>query len=162
MWPIPSLSTKFYLIVIALLTLALGASTLLGRAWKAERDEAITKIDFMAREATAFNERSETTAKETSDAFTLLVEQIKDKNTALNAARARFGSCNVAGGITAVRVPDVPAGTGEADRPETTHATEPELVAVDRPFIDHCALDAGHLQLWQQWAMSNQLPISKE
>ena len=161
MWPLTPLN-QAWLIAIALLTLALGASTLLGRAWKAERDEKIAVIDFMKREAESYRAQSEIATKEINDDHYALVEQIREKNLALENAKKRFGACNAAGGITAVRVPDVPAGAGEADRTETTHATEPELVAVDRPFIDACALDAGRLQLWQQWAMSNQLPISKE
>lgn len=146
-------------IVIGFLICANGLLMLHGRALKAERDEKIAEISAMRIVAQSYADQSKTIAKESSDAFTLLVGQIKDKNTALNAARAKFGTCNVAGGITAVRLPDVPAGAGEADRTETTHATEPELVAVDRPFIDHCALDAGHLQLWQQWAIANDLPV---
>lgn len=162
MWPLTPLN-QAWLIAIALLTLALGASTLLGRAWKAERDEAITKIDFMAREATAFNERSETTAKETSDAFTLLVEQIKDKNTALNAARTRFGTCNVAGGITAVRLPNMPASASEAGLPESAGGVpEPELIPVDRAFIDGCASDSAFVKATHEWRVANDLPISKE
>lgn len=161
MWPLTPLNQALS-IAILLLSLALGASMLHGRALKAERDEKIAVIDFMKREAESYRAQSEIAATEINDAFTTLTDQIKGKDLALLNAKKRFGSCNVAGGITAVRVPDVPASAGEADRTETTHATEPELVAVDRPFIDACALDAGRLQLWQQWAMSNQLPISKE
>ena len=158
MWPLTPLNQALS-IAILLLSLALGASMLHGRALKAERDAKIAVIGSMKREAEAFHTQSEINAKETSDAFTTLTDQIKGKDLALLNAKKRFGSCNVAGGITAVRVPDVPTGAGEADRTETTHATEPELVAVDRPFIDHCALDAGHLQLWQQWAIANDLPV---
>lgn len=84
-------------IAIGLLTLALGASTLHGRALKAERDEARMTIKTLTEAAKTYEDQSVITAKETSDAFTLLVEQIKTKNTALNAARTRFGTCNVAG-----------------------------------------------------------------
>lgn len=149
----------WYLIVIGCLLCALSLMTLHSRALKAERDEKIAVIDFMKREAESYRAQSEIAAEEINDAFTTLTDQIKGQDLALLNAKKRFGSCNVAGGITAVRLPDVPAGTGEADRPETTHATEPELVAVDRPFIDHCALDAGRLQLWQQWAIANDLPV---
>ena len=149
----------WYLIVIGCLICALGAMTLHSRVLKAERDAKIAEIDFMKREAESYRAQSEINAKEINDAFTTLTDQIKGKDLALLNAKKRFGSCNVAGDITAVRLPDVPAGAGEADRTETTHATEPELVAVDRPFIDHCALDAGHLQLWQQWAIANDLPV---
>ena len=146
-------------IAIGLLICALGVMTLHSRALKAERDEKIAVIGSMKREAESYRAQSEIAATEINDAFTTLTDQIKGKDLALLNAKKRFGSCNVAGGITAVRVPDVPASAGEADRTETTHATEPELVAVDRPFIDHCALDAGHIQLWQQWAIANDLPV---
>ncbi len=145
--------------VIALLGLGLALSLSHGRYLSAKLDAKTAVIDSMKREAESYRARSEIAATEINDAFTTLTDQIKGKDLALLNAKKRFGSCNVAGGITAVRLPDVPTGAGEADRTETTHATEPELVAVDRPFIDHCALDAGHLQLWQQWAIANDLPV---
>ena len=146
-------------IAIGSLAFALLLTASHGRYLSAKLDAKIAVIDFMKREAESYRAQSEIAAKEINDAFTTLTDQIKGQDLALLNAKKRFGSCNVAGGITAVRLPDVPAGTGEADRTETTHATEPELVAVDRPFIDHCALDAGHLQLWQQWAIANDLPV---
>lgn len=153
---------NWQLVVIGLLICALGASTLHSRALKAERDEKIAVIDSMRREAETYRATSQRVAKETSDGFSKLVEQIRTKDTALNAARARFGSCNVARGITAHGML-MPAGAGQADVPESTGGTqEPERISVDAAFINDCAADAAFVGAVQQWRVGNQLPISEE
>ena len=150
-------------IAIGLLTFALALSTLHGRAMKAERDEKIAVIDFMKREAEAFHTQSEINAKETSDAFTTLTDQIKGKDLALLNAKKRFGSCNVAGGITAVRLPNVPTGTSEASIPESPGGVPTEeRVAIDREHIDDYATCIGFVKAVKEWRVANQLPISEE
>lgn len=162
MWPLTPLNQALS-IAILLLSLALGASMLHGRALKAERDEARMTIKTLTEAAKTYEDQSVITAKETSDAFTLLVEQIKTKNTALNAARTRFGTCNVAGGITAVRLPNMPASASEAGLPESAGGVqEPELIPVDRAFIEGCASDSAFVGAVHTWRIANQLPISKE
>ena len=162
MWPLTPLNQALS-IAILLLSLALGASMLHGRALKAERDEKIAVIDFMKREAEAFHTQSEINAKETSDAFTTLTDQIKGKDLALLNAKKRFGSCNVAGGITAVRVPDVPTGTSEASIPESPGGVPTEeRVAIDREHIDDYATCIGFVKAVKEWRVANQLPISEE
>ena len=158
MWPI-SLSTKFFLIVIASLTFALGASMLYGRALKAELGEKTAVIEYMQREAETFAERSDQIAKETNSAFTQLVDQIKDKELALKNAKARFGACNAAGGITAVRLPNVPGSVGQADSASGPYDTREERVAVSAEFINDCAIDAALVGLWQKWATLNGLVV---
>lgn len=158
MWPI-SLSTKFFLIVIASLTFALGASMLYGRALKAELGEKTAVIEYMQREAETFAERSDQIAKETNSAFTQLVEQIKDKNLAISNAKKRFG--NAACGIRANGLL-VPASAGETHGAGEPDGPLAERLAVSREFINDCALDAGRLDAWRSWAVKNELPISKE
>ena len=154
------LLNNWKLIVIVSLTCALGASTLYGRVLKAELGEKTAEIDYMRRVATEYSERSEQTAKETSDAFTTLVEQIKDKDTALKNARARFGSCNVAGGITAVGMLRAKDGVGQAYIPSSP--SEPSVeqrLAVTSEFVNGCAADAAFVGSVQQWRVANQLPV---
>ncbi len=157
MW-VTLLLRHWYWIVIASLSIALVVSMSLGRMWRAERDEKIAVIDSMHREAQAYRDKSNQISQETSDAFTTVVEQIKGKDTALNAARARFGSCNAAGGINPRRVFHNDAH-GQAGSAEGTDAETAERVAVDRTFIDGCAIDAAMVLSWQDWARKNDLPV---
>ena len=155
---------NWQLALIALLSFALIASPLYGRVLKAELGEKTAVIDYMRRVATEYSERSEQTAKETSDAFTTLVEQIKGQDTALKNARAKFGSCNVAGGITRFDgLLTYKDGVGEAyvpSSPSQPHLSE--SVAVSPDFINACAADAAFVGAVQQWRIANALPISKE
>jgi hypothetical protein len=162
MWPISPLNQAL-LIATALLTLALGASILHGRVLKAELGEKTAEIDYMRRVATEYSERSEQTARETSDAFTTLVEQIKGQDTALKNARAKFGSCNVAGGITAHGMLRAKDGVGEASLPSSPSESHlSESVAVSPDFINACAADAAFVGAVQQWRVANDLPVSKD
>ena len=113
----------------------------------------------MQREAETFAERSDQIAKETNSAFTQLVDQIKDKELALKNAKARFGACNAAGGITAVRLPNVPGSVGQADSASGPYDTREERVAVSAEFINDCAIDAALVGLWQKWATLNGLVV---
>lgn len=142
--------------VIGLLLVALMLSMSLGQMWKAQRDERTAVIESMQREAQAYQEKSETIAKETADGFTMLVEQIKTKDTAIKNARSRFASCNTAHGVRADWMQPMPSDTGETDRSARTDATGEKLV-VDRVFIDACGIDAGTVGLWQEWARKNGL-----
>jgi hypothetical protein len=148
---------NWQLAVIASLLVALMLSMSLGRMWKAERDEKIAVIDSMRREAQSYKERSETIAKETADGFTLLVEQIKDKDTAIKNARTRFQTCNAAHGVRADWLQPLPTGSGEADSPAGTDESPPERLVVDRTFIDACAIDVAQILSWQDWARKNDL-----
>jgi hypothetical protein len=160
MWPISPLNQAL-LIATALLTLALGASILHGRALKAELGEKTAEIDYMRRVATEYSERSEQTAKETSDAFTTLTGQIKEKDLALLNAKKRFGSCNVAGGITRFDgLLTYKDGVGEAYIPESTGRVSVEQrLAVTSEFVNGCAADAAFVGSVQQWRVANQLPV---
>ena len=158
MW-LTMLFNNWKLIVIASLGLALGASILHGRVLKAELGEKTAVIEYMKREADSYHIRSDQIAKETNSAFTQLVDQIKDKELALKNAKARFGACNAAGGITAVRLPNVPGSVGQADSASGPYDTREERVAVSDAFINDCALDAGQLEAWQKWATLNGLVV---
>ena len=158
MW-LTMLFNNWKLIVIASLGLALGASILHGRVLKAELGEKTAVIEYMQREAETFAERSDQIAKETNSAFTQLVDQIKDKELALKNAKARFGACNAAGGITAVRLPNVPGSVGQADSASGPYDTREERVAVSAEFINDCAIDAALVGLWQKWATLNGLVV---
>jgi hypothetical protein len=131
-----------------------------GRYLSAKLDAKTQVIESMKLVAQNYQYRSEQTAKETSDAFTTLVEQIKGQDTALNAARAKFGSCNVAGGITAHRLPNVSSSAGQADVPEGAGGLpQPELIPVDRAFIDGCAGDSAFVRATHEWRIANGLPV---
>ena len=146
--------------VIALLGLGLALSLSHGRYLSANLDAKIAEIDFMKREAESYRAQSEIAAKEINDAFTTLTDQIKGKDLALLNAKKRFGSCNVAGGITAVRVPNLSADAGEARLPESPSGVpEPELIPVDRAFIDGCAGDSAFVRAVQGWRVKNDLPV---
>ena len=149
---------NWQVVVIGLLGFALTLSTLYGRVLKAELGEKTAVIEYMQREAETFAERSDQIAKETNSAFTQLVDQIKDKELALKNAKARFGACNAAGGITAVRLPNVPGSVGQADSASGPYDTREERVAVSAEFINDCAIDAGQLEAWRSWAVKNGLP----
>ena len=150
---------NWQLVVIGLLSLALTLSHIHGRVLKAELGEKTAVIEYMQREAETFAERSDQIAKETNSAFTQLVDQIKDKELALKNAKARFGACNAAGGITAVRLPNVPGSVGQADSASGPYDTREERVAVSAEFINDCAIDAALVGLWQKWATLNGLVV---
>ena len=145
--------------VIALLGLGLALSLSHGRYLSAKLDAKTAEIEYMQREAETFAERSDQIAKETNSAFTQLVDQIKDKELALKNAKARFGACNAAGGITAVRLPNVPGSVGQADSASGPYDTREERVAVSAEFINDCAIDAALVGLWQKWATLNGLVV---
>ena len=135
--------------VIALLGLGLALSLSHGRYLSAKLDAKTAEIDFMAREAQAFNERSKVIARQTNEQHIAMVEQAK--KTAYANYLKKYGA-NAACGLT-VRLPNMPAGAGEASSPEVADGVS------ESEFISACALDAGHLQLWQQWAIANDLPV---
>jgi len=139
----------WYWIVIGCLTFALSLSTLHSRALKAERDAKIAEIDFMAREAEAFNQRSAKRAKEINDGIPVMVEQARKtayanylKKYPVNAA------CGISG-----RLPNMPTGAGEADssvKSDDLHVEE---------LVANAAADATVIEQWKQWALVNQLPV---
>ncbi len=120
---------------------------LLKHAWT-EVAEKTAVIDSMRREAQAYKDQSEATAKEINDAIPRMVEQAK-KNAYANYLK-KFGS-NAACGIGAVRLP-TQHGAGEAVSTERTDDPTSE-------FVVACAADAGRLKLWQDWAIANALPV---
>jgi hypothetical protein len=127
----------------------------------AQRDIAEGKIAEMRSIAQTYDTRSKEIADETGSAFTLLVEQIKDKDIALNAARARFGSFDASRGAPTIRLP-AQHGSGQADSTGEPDGATEERVAVPTEFINDCALDAGRLDAWRSWAVKNELPVSKD
>ena len=136
-------------IVIGFLICANGLLMLHGRALKAERDAKTLEIERMRNAAQAYRDQSEITAKAINDDHRLKVEQAR--KTAYANYLKKYGD-NRACGLT-VRLPNMPAGAGEASSPEVADGVS------ESEFISACALDAGHLQLWQQWAIANDLPV---
>lgn len=128
---------------------------------RAERKAAEAQLETLKAEAQAYDKRSKDIADETSNGYQALVEQIKDKDIALNAARARFGSCHASRGAPALRLP-AQHGSGEADSATSVDGAVEESVAVSNEFINDCALDAGRLDAWRSWAVKNDLPVSKD
>ena len=154
---------NWQLALIALLSFALIASHIHGRWLKIEVAEKTAEIEYMHREAQAYERKSKEIADETSNAFTTLVEQIKGQGTALKNARAKFGSCNAAGGITAVGMLRAKDGVGEAYVSESTGGiSEPERIPVSPDFINACAADAAFVGSVQQWRVANDLPVSQQ
>ena len=144
-------------IVIGFLICANGLLMLHGRALKAERDEKIAEIDYMAREAQAFNERSNAIARQTNEQHIALVEQAK--KTAYANYLKKYGA-NAACGIS-VRLPNMPAGLGETDS-----AGEPDAGFADdvpdpvRELAGQCAETTVIATQWQAWSRANDLPVS--
>ena len=149
MWSL-SLSTKFFLIVIASLTFALGASMLYGRVLKAELGEKTAVIESMRSAAQAYKDQSAITAKEINDGIPKLLEQAKASAVA-NYKKRYLG--NAACGIRANGLSVVPTGSGE------TISTEVADGVPESEFISACASDAAIIGQWQQWARLNQLPV---
>ena len=147
-------------IVIASLGIALLTSIGYGKMVAAERDAKTQEIESMRLVAQNYEDRSTQTAKETSDAFTTLVESIKSKDTAIDAARAKFGSCNVAGGITVNRLPNVSPGISKADVPESTgRVSQPEHIPVSAEFVNGCASDSAFVGAIHEWRIANDLEV---
>lgn len=151
---------NWQVVVIGLLGFALTLSTLYGRVLKAELGEKTAAIEYMKREAQNYHIRSDQIAKETSDGYQALVEQIKDKNLAISNAKKRFG--NAACGIRANGLL-VPASAGQADVPKGTgEPSVEERLAVTTEFVNGCAEDSAFVKATHEWRIGNQLPISKE
>lgn len=74
------------------LVICLGLMFALLQSANSSLAEKTAVIESMRIEAERFKVESDAKAKEISDEFTLLVEEVKSKDTALQAARARFGS----------------------------------------------------------------------
>ena len=148
---------NWQLLAIALLTAALTASMLHGRAVTAERDAKIAEIDSMRHAAQQYKTQSEQIAKEISDAHREHV--LAAERNAFENAKRKFG--------TVARCPAVGLGTrgvlptqhgdGETVSPGGTDVPAEEQVAVGREFINDCAFDASTVLLWQDWARRNQL-----
>lgn len=147
----------WYWIAIGCLICALGAMTLHSRALKAEMDAKTAEIDYMAREAQAFNERSSKIARQTNEQHIALVEQAK--KTAYANYLKKYGA-NAACGIS-VRLPNMSAGIGETDstgEPDATLANDiPDPV---RELAEQCAETTVIASQWQAWAIANDLPVS--
>ena len=110
MWPLTPLNQALS-IAILLLSLALGASMLHGRALKAEMDAKTLEIEHMRNAAQAYRDQSEITAKAINDDHRLKVEQAR--KTAYANYLKKYGA-NAACGIS-VRLPNMPASIGETD-----------------------------------------------
>jgi hypothetical protein len=157
MW-ISMLLNQWRWILIGSLIFALALSTLYGRALRAEVAEKTAVIESMKNAEIEYSKRSEASAKEISDAYQSVLEHNQRQGIALKNARAKFGSCNVAGGITGswLRAKD---GVGEAYSAGDSDGAAEERVAVDRLFIDDCAADAARINAWRGWAVKNELPV---
>lgn len=149
------------LVTVIVSSLAYGTMMKLQRDLaRAQRDKHAETIKALNAAAKTYADQSAKTAKETSDAFTKLVEQIKDKDTAIANAKRRFGTvprCPLGNGLLP------PANTGEAGIPESTGGVqESERLAVSSEFVNGCATDAAFVQSIHEWRVKNDLPISKE
>lgn len=142
--------------VIALLGLGLALSLSHGRYLSAKLDAKTAEIDFMAREAQAFNERSKVIARQTNEQHIAMVEQAK--KTAYANYLKKYGA-NAACGIS-VRLPNMPAGIGETDS-----AGEPDAGFADdvpdpvRELAEQCAETTVIATQWQAWARANNLEV---
>jgi hypothetical protein len=152
---------NWQLAVIALLSLALTLSHIHGRYLKSELSEKIAEIEAMKSAAIEYSRQSEASAKEISDAFKSVVDKNKANETALKAARARFGSCHASRGAPAIRLP-AQHGSGQADSTGEPDGATEERVAVPTEFINDCAADAARINAWRSWAVKNELPVSKD
>ena len=155
MWPLTPLNQALS-IAILLLSLALGASMLHGRALKAERDAKTLEIEHMRNAAQAYRDQSEITAKAINDDHRLKVEQAR--KTAYANYLKKYGA-NAACGIS-VRLPNMPAGIGETDS-----AGEPDAGFADdvpdpvRELAEQCAETTVIATQWQAWARANDLEV---
>lgn len=156
MWPLTPLNQALS-IAILLLSLALGASMLHGRALKAERDAKTLEIEHMRNAAQAYRDQSEITAKAINDDHRLKVEQAR--KTAYANYLKKYGA-NAACGIS-VRLPNMPASIGETDS-----AGEPDAGFADdvpdpvRELAGQCAETTVIATQWQAWSRANDLPVS--
>ena len=155
MWPLTPLNQALS-IAILLLSLALGASMLHGRALKAERDAKTLEIEHMRNAAQAYRDQSEITAKAINDDHRLKVEQAR--KTAYANYLKKYGA-NAACGIS-VRLPNMPASIGETDS-----AGEPDAGFADdvpdpvRELAGQCAETTVIATQWQAWSRANDLPV---
>ena len=142
--------------VIALLGLGLALSLSHGRYLSAKLDAKTAEIDFMAREAETFHSNSAKIARQTNEQHIALVEQAK--KTAYANYLKKYGD-NAACGIS-VRLPNMPAGIGEADS-----AGEPDAGRTDdvpdpvRELAEQCAETTVIATQWQAWARANDLEV---
>ncbi|MBK6906471.1 MAG: hypothetical protein IPH08_04955 [Rhodocyclaceae bacterium] len=142
--------------VIALLGLGLALSLSHGRYLSANLDAKIAEIDFMKREAQAFNERSNAIARQTNEQHIALVESAK--KTAYANYLKKYGA-NAACG-SSVRLPNMPADPSEADS-----AGEPDAGFADdvpdpvRELAEQCAETTVIATQWQAWARANDLEV---
>lgn len=136
-------------ILLALVTLFAGVQSLRLQTRTAERDLAVSNLESYKQQAKviaeAEKEKSDNAIKEARNDYQALVEQTKG---AYANYRKRFpAGCGV-------RLPNMPASSSSAET-GSTEGTD----ATQREFVAACALDAGTVKLWQQWAVANELPI---
>ena len=147
---------NWQLVAIAFLSAALMLSHFHGRYLSAKLDAKTAEIDFMAREAQAFNERSNAIARQTNEQHIALVESAK--KTAYANYLKKYGA-NAACGIS-VRLPNMPAGLGETDsagKPDAGFADDvPDPV---RELAGQCAETTVIATQWQAWSRANDLPV---
>ena len=147
---------QWQVVVILLLSCALGASHIHGRFLKSELDAKIAEISAMRIVAQSYADQSKTIAKEINDAIPARVEQAK--KTAYANYLKKYGN-NAACGIS-VRLPNVSAGLGEADSPgELDEASADHVPDPARELAEQCAETTVMVTEWQQWARDNDLEV---
>ena len=155
MW-LTMIARNWQLALLALMTCAFTLSIAHGRYLKSELDAKIAEISAMRIVAQSYADQSEITAKEINDAIPARVEQAK--KTAYANYLKKYGA-NAACGIS-VRLPNMPAGidqadsTGEFDEASADHVPDPA-----RELAEQCAETTVMVTEWQQWAVSNALPV---
>ena len=141
-------------IVIGFLICANGLLMLHGRALKAERDAKTLEIEHMRNAAQAYRDQSEITAKAINDDHRLKVEQAR--KTAYANYLKKYGD-NRACGLT-VRLPNMPAGAGEASSAPSDHAAE-SVGVLTRDFLDRASEAAVMIDACQQFVVKNDLEV---
>ena len=157
MW-LTMIARNWQLALLALMTCAFTLSIAHGRYLKSELDAKIAEISAMRIVAQSYADQSEITAKETSSAFTTLVEQIKDKNTALKNTKARFGAYSSLC-PRSVRLP-TEYDTRQTSVPESPSGVqESERVVIDTATLNTCATDSAFVSAVHEWRIKNHLPV---
>ncbi len=162
---IAALMREWKLTLLAMATALFLAQSMRLQVVTAQRELAIQDLQNYKQAAeaaaTTAKAQSDHALKETKREYE--IQKAAVEKAAWANAKARFGSCNVAGGIrldgllTRDQIRD-----GETGSAGTADATAEESVAVGRSFIEACATDSSTILLWQRWATLNELKVSEQ
>ena len=154
---------NWQLILIGLLIVCMAGLTMRVQVVTAQRNEAIANLDSYKTQAKLIADNSkrlsDASIKEINDGIPILVAAAK--TSAVENFKRRFPSSSIGCGIGSLRLPNMPSGSGGAETSgsasaDGTHEQEPLAI---RDTIEQCAVDAGMLELWKNWAIRNELPV---